>query len=208
MSTPVVTTSANATAASVDPSTLSTAELQQHVERCARLMKHAALLDRLPDHGAGIKERHLRFTEELAARASRKAETPSTETSAEEGPSSSSAKRANEEDALRAELSSAATRLAAQAAVMKKYEDHRVSVEANVRRMYEGTLSEREIQRVIDEVPPTFFLTYRETQEMAKESAKQARRDELQRLRAQTASYRPSTATNNETPSAASPASV
>ncbi|KAK7198897.1 hypothetical protein NESM_000856300 [Novymonas esmeraldas] len=163
-----------------DVAAMSTAEVRANLERCARLVTHAALLHRLPDGGASIRHRHTLFTNELEQRRVT-GEAKAAEVAAAAPAAVEERKRSNEA-ALLSESGSTATSAAREMA--EKYRDQRVDVEATVRRMYEGAVSEGEIQRIIHSVPPHFFLTYAETCEMERQLAKEARRAELQKLAA------------------------
>lgn len=161
----------------IDEVTLPTAELRVHIQRCERLLQHPELLERLQDKGASIKERLERFSGELSRRdASVKAHANS---SAEK----LNTRAGNDEEKL-AEVK-VLSQAEDQRQIAEKYKDRRVPVEEIVRRAYGGSLSEKEIQRILADVPPNFFLTYTETLAMQTAAAKEARKEELRRLRAQ-----------------------
>ncbi|EPY28813.1 hypothetical protein STCU_01608 [Strigomonas culicis] len=162
----------------IDETALPVAELRVHVGRCDRLLQHPALLQRLQDRGDSIRERHARFSKELARREASRQERADGQRDTED------AKQRNEQEQLReaAPLSQAED----QRQLVEKYKDRRVPVEDTVRRAYGGSLSEREIQRILADVPTNYFLTYTETVEMQKTAAKEARKEELRRLRMQT----------------------
>jgi hypothetical protein len=165
---------------------MSTAELRVNLERCSRLVGHPSLLQRLPDGGAGIRHRYDLLTAELKHREDYSPEPQST--SVEGGTTVSAAeqrRRDNEADKL-AEAQ-ASTPADAAREMGEKYRTYRVPVEATVRAMYEGAICEAELQRIIQSVPPGFFLTYEETCAMEKKLAKEARKAELQKLAAATA---------------------
>lgn len=163
---------------------LSTAEIRLNLERCSRLLSQASLLQRLRDGGEGIRRRSELFTKELERR--RTVEAANCDASAQLAPSTliEALKRDNE-----AAFLSESTHNSTDAAreIAQKYKDQRIDVEATVRRMYEGILSEGEIQRILQSVPPRFFLTYSETCEMERQLARDARKAELQNLAAQAA---------------------
>ncbi|KAG8347196.1 hypothetical protein ERJ75_000823800 [Trypanosoma vivax] len=150
-----------------DVETLSLPELNAKIERCERLLQHPALLGRLPDGGEGIRSRHALYVSEKAKRveeAPRADAIPTTE----EIPSPGSY-----EEAARA--------------VGERHRDFRVPVEEVVRRTFGGSLCESEIQRILSDVPPNFFLTYGETLQMEQRIMAQEREATLERLRRQSA---------------------
>lgn len=159
--------------------TMTTAEIRVHMDRCERLTARPELLSRLPDAGESIRNRLDAFARELDRR-------------------TAAAKREVVTQPLESELApiDAAPPVAQVcymsnvAAIMDKYRDRRIPVEETVRRMYGGSISEREMQRIVSEVPPNYFLTYSETLEREREMAKQARREELEKLRQQSAARR------------------
>ncbi|KPI84760.1 hypothetical protein ABL78_6178 [Leptomonas seymouri] len=167
---------------------MSTAELRINLERCARLIDHPSLLQRLPDHGEGIRHRHVLFTKEVERR---EIESAKAKTTTDEAPPTTEAlerRRRDNETAQLAEASKMATSPAdAAREIGEKYKHCRVSVEDTVRRMYEGVVSEAEVQRIVQSVPPSYFLTYEETCAMERRLAKEARRAELQKLAAESA---------------------
>lgn len=165
---------------------MSTAELRVNVERCTRLIAHPALLQRLPDKGESIHHRHSLFTAELARRESTVATTGVDGTTPQL--SAKEQRRRDNESAMLAEATGGAgVSLPVDAAreMGEKYKTYRVPVEETVRRMYEGAISETELQRIIQSVPAGYFLTYEETCAMEKKLAKEARKAELQKLAAE-----------------------
>ncbi|KAG5484805.1 hypothetical protein LSCM1_06631 [Leishmania martiniquensis] len=166
---------------------LSTAEIQVNLERCGRLISQSSLLQRLPDGGEGIHRRRELFSKELERRRAVEMENSDEHTRAAYSTVTEARKRDNEA-ALLSEASHGVTEAAREMA--EKYEHQRVDVEATVRRMYEGVLSEKEIQRILRSVPPHFFLTYAETCERERRLAMEARKAELQKLAAQAARHR------------------
>ncbi|KPA77114.1 hypothetical protein ABB37_07429 [Leptomonas pyrrhocoris] len=168
---------------------MSTAEVRVNLERCTRLVGHPSLLQRLPDHGNAIRHRHALFTEELARR---EAESANASTSTADVLSASPTKEQRRRDNEVVQLAEATagtttSRVDATREIGEKYRDYRVPVEATVRRMYEGAISEAELQRILQSVPPTYFLTYEETCAMERSLAKEARKAELQKLAAESA---------------------
>ncbi|CCW63535.1 unnamed protein product [Phytomonas sp. EM1] len=176
-----------------DTSIMQTAELRAHIERCERLMRQEALLERLPDRGAGVKHRYSIYTAELERRKNEQ-ELQNGENNAEKegcgssvgaplgvGKVNSPAKVRNEETMPYMDPNYA-TQLRI---IEEKYQDVRIPVEKIVRRMYEGSLSETEIQRILKDIPPKYFLTHRETCERMRELARRAREEELQKLKQQ-----------------------
>ncbi|AYU76899.1 hypothetical protein LdCL_110018800 [Leishmania donovani] len=163
---------------------LSTAEIRLNLERCSRLLSQASLLRRLRDGGEGIRRRSQLFAKELKRR--HRVEAANGDASTRLTPSTlTEALKRDNEAAILSESTHNATDAARE--IAQKYKDHRVDVEATVRRMYEGILSESEIQRILQSVPPRFFLTYAETCEMERQLARDARKAELQKLAAQAA---------------------
>ncbi|CCW68381.1 unnamed protein product [Phytomonas sp. Hart1] len=178
-----------------DTSIMLTAELKVHIERCERLIRQEALLERLPDKGAGVKHRYNAYLAEMEIRENlqKKQEFQSGNINEEkeynkapvgvslENDKAHSPKVSNEKDMMRMETNYA-THLRI---IEEKYNDVRIPVEKIVRRMYEGSLKEAEIQRILNDMPPKYFLTHRETCERAREMAKRTREKELQRLKQQ-----------------------
>ncbi|GET86726.1 hypothetical protein, conserved [Leishmania tarentolae] len=165
---------------------LSTPEIRVNLERCTRLLSQTSLLQRLRDGGEGIRRRHELFTKELDRRHAVEVDTPDASARLTSFTLTEALKRENEVSIL-----SESTHDARDAAreIAQKYKDQRIDVEATVRRMYEGILSEGEIQRTLRSVPPGFFLTYTETCERERQLARDARKAELQRLAAQAARF-------------------
>lgn len=178
----MTTTSAALTEAEV--SEMSVAALRIHLERCTRLVAHASLLQRLPDKGESIRHRHALFTAELQKReaASTVAAAAAEATSAR---AEQNERRREHEDAKLTEAVLSSADVARE--MGEKYRHDRVSVEKTVRSMYEGAISEAELQRIILSVPPGYFLTYEETCAMERKLAKEARKAELQKLAAEAA---------------------
>lgn len=173
---------------------MSMAELRLNAERCTRLVAHASLLQRLPDGGANIRLRHSLFTAELQRReTARVADTSSSSSNTEDKsgatavdvPSAQEERRRANEAAQLAETVESPVDVAR--AMGDKYRHQRVPVEETVRSMYEGAVSEAELQRIIQSVPAGYFLTYDETCAMEQKLAKEARREELQKLAAESA---------------------
>ncbi|KAG5510170.1 hypothetical protein JKF63_07067 [Porcisia hertigi] len=167
---------------------MSSSEIQVNLERCSRLVTQTALLQRLHDGGEGIRHRHKLFTEELERRRTVEAANTDGKVSFVSSTSTEPRKQDNEA-AFLAESAHEYADVARE--VAHKYKDHRVNVEETVRRMYEGAISESEIQRILKSVPPHFFLTYAETCEMEQRSAREARKAELQKLAALAARHSP-----------------
>lgn len=163
---------------------MSTAQLRVNLERCTRLVAHASLLQRLPDGGENIRHRHALFTTELQRREAEAREEDATTAAAAAGGTTALSeqeqrRRANEASQLAEAAESPAD---AARAMGEKYRHDRVPVEATVRSMYEGAVSEAELRRIIDSVPAGYFLTYEETCAMERKLEKEARREELQKL--------------------------
>lgn len=156
-----------------------TADIRQHLHRCERLLRYPALLERLPDKGSGIRQRYEIFTTELKRR-----ETFSEATEPTATPSGPVDKQSEAQELSMLPEDTDAAQLHA---IEQKYRDYRVPVEHHVRRMYGGSISEREIQRILEDVPPTYFMTFAETRAMEKAFAQRSRAEELQRLRQQVA---------------------
>ncbi|EPY43798.1 hypothetical protein AGDE_00123 [Angomonas deanei] len=153
-----------------DVTTLSTAELNVHVARCDRLLGQEALLSRLPDKGEKFRVRREMYQKELARRQTEEQVPPTGKMENEQSKLAEEGVGHYREEAIK---------------IGDKYKDRRVPVESTVRRMYEGVLSEQQIQKIIQEVPENFFLTRTETIEMEKENYNERRRLELARLREQ-----------------------
>ncbi|CAJ1019059.1 hypothetical protein Q4I30_001821 [Leishmania utingensis] len=166
---------------------LSTAEIRVNLERCSRLISQPTLLARLRDGGEGIRRRSELFTKELERRRTVQAVNANVNTHLVSPTLFETLKRENEA-ALLTESTPQFTDIAKEMGL--KYKDQRVDVEATVRRMYEGALSEAEIQRILHGVPFRFFLTYTETCEMERQLAREARKAELRKLAAQAARHR------------------
>ncbi|KAL7702948.1 hypothetical protein N2W54_005353 [Lotmaria passim] len=159
---------------------MSTAELRVNLERCIRLVGYPSLLQQLPDGGEGIRHRHSLFTEELRRRENESNYAAATSSSSC-STASAQAQRKRDNEAVKLAEAAVPTADAARE-IGEKYKDMRVSVDATVRRMYDGALSETELQRIIQSVPPGYFLTYAETCAMEKNLAKEARKEELRKL--------------------------
>lgn len=161
----------------MDAASLSTAALHLHWQRCERLIRHPSLLRRLPDGGASIHRRHATFCSEIERRAALKSDADDAQEIVQ--------RKIEHEAALQRE----SEETVAKAKLTEKYKDTRVSVEATVRRMYEGMITESEIQRIIKEVPTNYFLTHAETVEQQKKLALANRKDDLARLRQQASQH-------------------
>ncbi|KAG5483953.1 hypothetical protein CUR178_06951 [Leishmania enriettii] len=182
-----MTSAASALLTEAEVRELSTAEIRVNLERCSRLVSQTSLLQRLRDGGESIRRRRELFSKELERRCV--VETSSSDTRAHLASSTSMEDRKQDnETALLAESARSFTDAAQE--IAKKYKDQRIDVEATVRGMYEGVLSETEIQRILQSVPPRFFLTYAETCERERQLAVEARKAELHKLAAQAALHR------------------
>lgn len=135
---------------------LSSSDLDSRIERCSRLINNSALLKRLPDGGEKIKKQYAQL---LSAR---------------------SKKQNDSEEMLEVKETNFNVE---EASIAGKYRSYRVSVEKRVRDMYEGSLSEKEIQKIIEDVPSTFLLTQEETEAMEQAIVRQRRKAELEKLR-------------------------
>lgn len=159
-----------------DFSSISDSELKAHIDRCNRLLEHDNLLKSLPDKGETIRLRLDLLVTECQKRKLGKVH--SLPIGVEERkilhPHSSCSKKFNEGDV---------------ASIIQKYKDYRVNIEEKVREMYEGTLSEQEIQKMLEVLPPSFLLTWEETREMEKKMIKEQRKSELSKLCAESEGF-------------------
>ncbi|RNF13990.1 putative protein kinase [Trypanosoma conorhini] len=192
-----------------DVAKLSPAALLVRVQRCERLLSHPTLLSRLPDGGAAIRGRHALCVAERARREAAGDAASATRqqeavrpvegqargmTTAPEGLSEAAAggragchaspntsERSVDEEETAAESYEDVAR-----AVGEKHRHSRVPVETIVRQTFEGSLCEAEIQRMLHDVPPNFFLTYDETVSMQRSLLAGERHEALKRLWQQT----------------------
>ncbi|KEG13822.1 putative protein kinase [Trypanosoma grayi] len=183
-----------------------------HIERCERLLRHPTLLSRLPDGGEGIRQRHALYVAELSRRCAKDEATTTmrevdkAEVSAqyeEEQSYRTSASAVVEQQVTentRVKCSAPSSNDAGKepnqanvaesdekvaCAVSEKYKHCRVPVEEIVRRTFGGSLCEAEIQRILNDVPPNFFLTHEETLLMQQKRVEEERLETLERLRRQ-----------------------
>lgn len=154
-----------------DPSAMTRTDLLTHIERCQRLLANTDLARRLPDGGENLSKRLELFQDELRKRDG-KQEVNEKETEEEKSKLDSTG---SDEEEVRKNT----------AVIVQKYRNYRVDVEAKVRKMYEGSLSEREIQKILEDIPPNYLLTFDETYEMEKKLIKERRKEELANLRLQ-----------------------
>lgn len=156
-----------------DYPTLSGSEILEHIERCRRLLSNTQVVLRLPDRGESIKNRIRSLCEEVD-RGEKGEGNLTTSTLAWEDSccgERTDGRAGQEEKELE--------RLA------EKYRDYRCPIEEKIREIYEGALSEREIQRILDDIPTNYFLTLRETEEMNKRNLSERRKHELEELQAE-----------------------
>lgn len=139
------------------------------LERCRRLLSNAELMLRLPDKGESLKKR----MSSLIAWAEREEKDSGTFTivSVDEGGLRDEKEKrsgGHEVDVM---------------IIVEKYRNYRSSVEDRVRQMYEGALTEREIQRILQDIPANYLLTMPETEEMSRKLLQERRKYELENLR-------------------------
>ncbi|ORC88479.1 putative protein kinase [Trypanosoma theileri] len=189
-----------------DVNTLPTHLLLVHIERCERLLSHPLLLSRLPDGGESIRARHTLFVAERKRReANGDAAIVAKSVDAvvphckEKGVSSTddllkgmdmnpretniSCRQFDSKNIL--DRNTEESYKEAVQAMTEKYRHYRIPVEAIVRRTFGGSLSETEIQRILDDVPPNYFLTHDETMSLQRKLLKEERLDALEMLRRQ-----------------------
>ncbi|RNE99461.1 putative protein kinase [Trypanosoma rangeli] len=186
--------------------------LHAHIQRCERLLSHPTLLGRLPDGGAAIRGRHALYVAERSRReAVGDASSGTTEQDAAEeavrqveqqicqitiSPEAASKQTADkwaechaspntgewgvEEGERAVESYGDAAR-----AIGEKHRHSPVPVETIVRQTFGGSLCEAEIQRMLHDVPPNFFLTYEETTSMQRRLLAEERQEALKRLQQQ-----------------------
>ncbi|KAH9599652.1 hypothetical protein LSM04_004138 [Trypanosoma melophagium] len=190
-----------------DINTVPISVLFVHIERCERLLRHPLLLSRLPDGGKSIRARHTLYVAERKRREANDdaatlaksvddavgsprhvKEVLSTD-SVPKGMDmmphginvSSRELDSNNNDETNMEESYKE----AVHAMTEKYRNYRIPVEEIVRRTFGGSLSEAEIQRILDDVPPNYFLTHDETLSVQRKLLAEERLDALDMLRRQ-----------------------
>lgn len=139
------------------PASLTIAEIQTHLERCERVLANPSLLSALPDRGERIVKRHGLLMDEKTRRAAPAAD-------CHEPPPLNSSSNADVEE------------------IVAKYAGYRINVAQEVHRMNDGILSEREIEKLIQDVPQDFLLTSEETASMSNRLAAQQRANEVRLL--------------------------
>lgn len=155
-----------------DPSAMTRTDLVAHIDRCQRLLANQDLARRLPDGGENLSKRLEVFKEEIRKRDATQDQENKTD--------NTNLKKLVEPAENNDEEFHKNT-----AAIVQKYSNYRVDVEAKVRKMYEGSLSEREIQKILEDIPSNYLLTFNETCEMEKNMIKERRKEELANLRFQ-----------------------
>nr|CCC95235.1 unnamed protein product [Trypanosoma congolense IL3000] len=177
----------------VDVAKLTSLELQAHVERCERLLKHPSLLSRLPDGGSEIVERRTRYLKEIERRESSGEGGISTGEAAREssdgnggpGTPTPQVEMVAENGDVRLNKAPLATYEEEARVIGERYRHSKVPVEAIVRRTFGGSLCEAEIQRILSDVPHNFFLTHDETIRMERRLMEEERAEMLRRLQRQ-----------------------
>ncbi|ESL08462.1 hypothetical protein TRSC58_03835 [Trypanosoma rangeli SC58] len=191
---------------------MTSSALQVHIQRCERLLSHPTILGRLPDGGAAIRDRHALYVAERSRREAagdtssgtteqdaaeeavrqveqqvsqmtispEAASKQTTERRAECNASLNTGEWSVEEGERAAESYEDAAR-----AIGEKHRHSRVPVETIVRQTFGGSLCEAEIQRMLHDVPPNFFLTYEETISMQRRLLAEERQEALKRLQQQ-----------------------
>ncbi|KAF8302687.1 hypothetical protein TcYC6_0043060 [Trypanosoma cruzi] len=183
-----------------------------HIERCERLLRHPTLLSRLPDEGETIRSRHALYVAERSRRevggdaSSSRKENDAVEGSVRQverqisqmtlSTEEKSEKTATMPMECHASLNTDGWTVGAGGKAVESYEDvaravgekhrhSRIPVEMIVRQTFGGSLCEAEIQRMLCDVPPNFFLTHDETISMQRKLLSEERLEALTRLRNQ-----------------------
>ncbi|SCU64277.1 uncharacterized protein TEOVI_000582000 [Trypanosoma equiperdum] len=178
----------------VDVTKLTAQALQVHIERCERLMKQPALLSRLPDGGNGIRERYSKYLAEVERRKTNGAASALTAQKdgddevrdEDEAQSRPAAVEGCQDEKTVGDTTTAEVTYEEEArAIGERHRHFRVPVEEIVRRTFGGSLCDSELQRIINDVPPGFFLTYEETMSMERKLMEEERAETLERLRRQ-----------------------
>lgn len=141
------------------------------IERCRRLLSNPQMLLRLPDKGESVKARMRFLSEELEG---------ADKLDKNLGPSACIIEEACCEDCAEEENT---VEKREEEGITEKYQNYRCSIEDKIREIYEGVLTEKEMQRILDDIPANYLLTLPETQEMSKSLLHERRKYEMEKLR-------------------------
>lgn len=150
--------------------TLSRDETMIQLERCRRLLSNTELMLRLPDKGKSVKTR---MSTLIAWAETEGKKDIDAFTSVSADVSTLRIEEERRSDGEKVEVM----------AIVEKYKNYRSSVEDKVRQMYEGALTEKEIERILQDIPPNYLLTLPETEEMSRNLLQVRRKYELENLR-------------------------
>lgn len=175
---------------------LSDRALLDHISRCERVLANSGVVQRLPDMGAEVQRRYALYTFERERRScsstkTRQAELASSTTgddgqcpqnSLNESHAFESGRGGRNIFNTEAQTNVSGIDEAFRAKMMEKYRHSGVAIDVVVRNSFGSMLSELEIQRVLDEIPKNYLLTYDETQKKISQLAREERLRELERL--------------------------